>query len=133
MELADPGVVWLPLRRSDSFRSDLRIHSKVSDGSMEPREILRPAYERGFGAVAVTGHGTNAAHKTLKANGEPFPVAVIPVVELDAKFRGIIVEIPVCGHGVGEGSLEKMLHEITAGRKGRAEFLRIKENCRLAG
>ncbi len=100
---------------------------------MEPREILRLAYERGSDAVAITGHGMNAAHKILKANGEPFPVAVIPGVELDAKFRGIIVEILVCGHGGGEGSLEEMLDEIMARRKGRAEFLRIKENCRLAG
>lgn len=43
-------------------RIDLHIHSTVSDGVLEPKEIIDEAYKNGVSVIAIADHDTIEAY-----------------------------------------------------------------------
>lgn len=65
---------------------DLHTHSTASDGSMTPAELVRHAFEKGLGAVALTDHDTvNGVEQALE-EGEKLGIEVIPGVEIGVSY-----------------------------------------------
>ncbi len=65
---------------------DLHTHSTASDGSMTPAELVRHAFAKGLGAVALTDHDTvNGVEQALE-EGEKLGIEVIPGVEIGVSY-----------------------------------------------
>jgi 3',5'-nucleoside bisphosphate phosphatase len=63
-------------------RADLHLHTRCSDGSYEPRELVRLAHDLGFTVIAVTDHDTMAGVDDAVSEGLSLGVRVIAGVEL---------------------------------------------------
>lgn len=67
---------------------DLHVHSKMSDGTLTPTEVVKLAYEKGLSAIALTDHDTvDGVEEAINA-GKEYGVEVIPGVELSAEYKG---------------------------------------------
>lgn len=67
---------------------DLHVHSKMSDGTLTPTEVVKLAKEIGLFAIALTDHDTvDGVEEAIKA-GKEYGVRVIPGVELSADYKG---------------------------------------------
>lgn len=72
---------------------DLHVHTNASDGSYEPKEVIRLAAEAGLAAVAITDHDNTNGLSRAMAAGRELGVEVIPGIELSADYHGIEVHI----------------------------------------
>lgn len=63
---------------------DLHTHTRYSDGSHSPRELVVHAAERGLGFLGITDHDTTAGTAEAVAIGRKLGVAVVPAVEISA-------------------------------------------------
>lgn len=66
---------------------DLHTHSTASDGSMTPVELVRHAFEKGLGAVALTDHDTVSGVEQAVEEGNKLGIEVIPGVEISVSFE----------------------------------------------
>ena len=63
---------------------DLHIHSRASDGSFTPAEIIKMATEIGLSAIAITDHDTIAGSKQALKDGIPSSLEFVTGVEISA-------------------------------------------------
>lgn len=61
---------------------DLHCHSRMSDGSCEPEEVVRQAARAGLSGIALTDHDTAAGIGRAGRAGKQLGVEVIPGVEV---------------------------------------------------
>jgi hypothetical protein len=80
-------------------RADLHLHTRCSDGSYEPRELVRLAHDLGFTVIAVTDHDTMSGVDDAAEEGVALGVRVIAGVELstidadmDTHILGLFVD-----------------------------------------
>ncbi len=66
---------------------DLHTHSTASDGSMTPAELVRYAFEKGLGVVALTDHDTVSGVEQAVEEGNKLGIEVIPGVEISVSFE----------------------------------------------
>lgn len=62
--------------------ADLHLHTRYSDGTFTPRELVQHAAQLGFAAIAITDHDTLDAIPEALAAGKELGVEVIPGVEI---------------------------------------------------
>lgn len=74
-------------------RGDLHIHSTASDGDLSPGEIVLSAKRQGIDIIAIADHNSTGGIYSAAAAGRQFGVAVVPAVELSAKYKGEPVHI----------------------------------------
>ncbi len=67
--------------------ADLHLHTRYSDGTFTPRELVQHAARLGFAAIAVTDHDTLDAIPEALAAGEELGVEVIPGVEITSRVE----------------------------------------------
>ena len=72
---------------------DLHLHTMHSDGTFEPRELVRRAKAMGFGTIAITDHDSVEGVYPAMVAGEKLDLRVIPGVELSAHYLGTEVHI----------------------------------------
>jgi len=77
------------------LRIDLHIHTSVSDGSLEPAELVRAAHAAGLSLIAITDHDTTAGVPDALAAAPP-QLRVIPGIELSCTDEG--AEIHILGY-----------------------------------
>lgn len=65
--------------------ADLHLHTRYSDGTFTPHELVQQAAQRGFAAVAVTDHDTLDAVPETLAAGQEFGIEIIPGVEMTTR------------------------------------------------
>ena len=65
--------------------ADLHLHTRYSDGSFTPRELVQHAARLGFSAIAVTDHDTINGIPEALAAGKELGVEVIPGVEITSR------------------------------------------------
>jgi predicted metal-dependent phosphoesterase TrpH len=63
---------------------DLHMHTKVSDGSLTPLEVINIAREKGIKYLAITDHDTTKGLKDAVDIGNDMGVNIIPGVEISA-------------------------------------------------
>src|SRR5580704_16672641 len=66
--------------------ADLHLHTRYSDGTFTPRELIQHAARLGFAAIAVTDHDTLDAIPEALAASQEFGIEVIPGVEITSAF-----------------------------------------------
>ncbi len=67
--------------------ADLHLHTRYSDGSYTPEELVRDAARLGFAAIAVTDHDTLDAIPESLLAGEEFAIEVIAGVEITCRVE----------------------------------------------
>lgn len=78
---------------------DLHVHSNHSDGTFRPAELVELAYEADLSAFALTDHdtvsGVAEALRTAEALAatRPYPMTVIPGIEVSAVYEGQEIHI----------------------------------------
>lgn len=65
---------------------DLHTHSRASDGSMQPAELVRYAYGKKLKAIALTDHDTIKGLEEAINVGKQIGIEVIPGIEISADF-----------------------------------------------
>ncbi len=98
---------------------DTHIHSKASDGALEPAALVALAKERGLLGMALTDHDTIDGLDEAMAAGRALDFTVIPGIELSAMWQD--KDVHILGYWI---DVEKMratgrLLELSAARKGR--------------
>src|SRR5580692_10354552 len=66
--------------------ADLHLHTRYSDGTFTPRELVEHAARLGFAAIAVTDHDTLDAIPEALSAGQEFGIEVIPGVEITSRI-----------------------------------------------
>ena len=66
--------------------ADLHLHTRYSDGTFTPRELVEHALKQGFTAIAVTDHDTLDAIPEALAAGQELGIEVIPGVEITSRI-----------------------------------------------
>ncbi len=74
-------------------RIDLHVHSRESDGSYAPAELVAYAIEKGLLAMALTDHDTVSGVAEAVRAAEGTELFLIPGVELSAEYRGRDIHI----------------------------------------
>ena len=79
----------IAVARSEAHRADLHLHTRHSDGTFTPDEIVRRAAARGLGAIAITDHDSLAGFAPARAAAQTVAPAleVIPGVEITSEYQ----------------------------------------------
>ena len=75
------------------MRIDLHTHSRVSDGTDSPAELVEAAAASGLDVVALTDHDTTAGWAEALAAGERHGVTVLPGIEISTEYDGHSVHL----------------------------------------
>lgn len=87
--------------------ADLHLHTRYSDGSWTPAELVQKARQLGFAAVAVTDHDTlDAIPEALQDAG----IEVIPGVEITCRVDA--TEVHMLGYLPGDSWKNPALHAV---------------------
>lgn len=102
---------------------DLHTHSRCSDGSMTPTELVRHAKEQGIAAIALSDHDGVSGVKEAMEEGKRCGVEVIPAIELSVQSN---TETHILGYFIDVDSKAiaeamKKIHEVRT--------LRAEDNC----
>lgn len=74
---------------------NLHIHSNFSDGKLSPEELLNDAMQKNYKYIAISDHNTVDAYKKTDILKNEI---VIPAIEFDCWYQGVLVHI--LGYGI---------------------------------
>ena len=106
-------------------RADLHLHTRYSDGSYEPTELVRRASSLGFSVIAVTDHDSLGGVAEAVGEGKRLGVRVIPGVELSTIYDD--AEVHIVGLFVDPGNTELLEVTDRAASERRRRLFRITE------
>ena len=69
-------------------RCDLHSHSRFSDGTLTPTQLVRLAEAQGLSALALTDHNTSGGLPEFLEAGRHSPVITVPGCEFSTEYRG---------------------------------------------
>jgi len=114
--MSDPSAAGLR-----AINADLHCHSTVSDGWLEPEELVRRAVANGVELLALTDHdevgGVDAAARVARAQG----VAFVAGVEISVSFAGATIHIVGLDVDHRHPALRDGLAQVRSGRDARAQ------------
>lgn len=84
---------------------DLHVHSTYSDGKLTPEELLDDAKKKGLKYFAICDHNTVDAYTQTPIWMEK---RIIPAIEFDCWFHGVLVHILGYGIDVKNENLQKL-------------------------
>lgn len=100
---------------------DLHCHSSISDGVLNPSELVQRAADKGVDVLALTDHddvaGLAQAAKQAKESG----IGFIDGVEISVTWSGVTLHVVGLNIDAGHATLQSGLAGIQAGRRERAE------------
>ncbi len=99
---------------------DLHTHSRVSDGTETPGELIAAAVAAGLGTVAITDHDSTAGWAEALAAADGTGLAVVPGIELSTQLQGASVHILGYLVDPGDPDLVAEMARIREERFGRA-------------
>ncbi len=100
---------------------DLHTHSRESDGSDEPAELMRKAAEAGLSAIALTDHDTLSGIPEAHLAAEHHGIRLIPGTELSLEWPHGGMHLVVLWLDPGQGPLQDELTRIQDARASRNE------------
>lgn len=98
---------------------DLHTHSRVSDGTATPTELVRAAAAAGLGVVALTDHDTTAGWEEAVVAAEDAGIALVRGIEISTRFRGTGVHLLAYLPDADDPALQRELGRIVSGRDDR--------------
>jgi 3',5'-nucleoside bisphosphate phosphatase len=101
------------------MRIDLHTHSRVSDGTDAPAELVAKAAQAGLDVVALTDHDTFDGLAEATAAGSQHGVRVIRGIEVSCARQGQSVHLLAYGVDPGNAALAVEMTRVRGGRTGR--------------
>jgi len=98
---------------------DLHTHSRVSDGTDSPAELVRSAARAGLDVVALTDHDTMDGVAEAKASGQTCGVTVVAGLELTCELDAVTVHLLGYGCRRDDDALGAALDGLRFGREQR--------------
>ncbi len=72
---------------------DLHVHSKYSDGTLTPQELVDLAIYKGLKAIALTDHDTTAGLEEMITYAKDKDIEIVPGIELSTEYFGRDIHI----------------------------------------
>ncbi len=101
------------------MRIDLHTHSRVSDGTQAPAELVRAAAAAGLDVVALTDHDITAGWDEAVAAAETAGIALVRGIEISTRYRGSGVHLLAYLPDPADSALVAELQRIIEGREDR--------------
>ncbi len=102
------------------FRADLHCHSRCSDGSDAPLQLVQKAKSASLQGLSITDHDTAAAYTPeLFALAEELSIRILAGIEISSEWEGIPVHVLGYGYDLRSASFAAFLQEIQKRRKER--------------
>jgi len=101
------------------MRIDLHAHSRVSDGTDSPAELVAAAQAAGLDVVALTDHDTMAGVDEAQAAGAALGVEVVPGIEVTCQYDSVTVHLLGYGCRPDDAALAAALDELRDDRERR--------------
>ena len=117
----DPGratIAWHP--DPWHLNVDLHCHSTVSDGTLEPREVVRRAHRNGVQAIALTDHDEVGGLAEAAAEAGALGLCFIPGVEVSVTWAEETIHIVGLRIDPRNETLVQGLASVRGGRQARA-------------
>lgn len=96
------------------MRIDLHTHSRVSDGTQSPTELVRAAAAAGLDVIALTDHDITAGWEEAAVAARDAGVALVPGIEISTRYRGsgvhLLAYLPDPADPALVGELRRILH-----------------------
>ncbi|MDQ7792786.1 MAG: PHP domain-containing protein [bacterium] len=104
-------------------QADLHVHTRASDGTATPEEVVRQALALGLGALGIADHDTTAAVAPALAAARGTALEVVPGVEINTDYG--TTEAHVLGYYIRPDApqLEDRLAALRRGRLTRIETI----------
>lgn len=111
----------LTLTQKD-FENDvnLHIHSNFSDGKLSPEELVMDAKNKGYRLIAISDHNTVDAYKNTDLLNND---SVIPAIEFDCWYKGVLVHI--LGYGIDIDNAELLKYCAKTKKEREADIVRL--------
>lgn len=104
-------------------RADLHTHSRVSDGTDTPEELIVAALSEGLDTIALTDHDTTEGLSRAANVARSRGVRLLPGVELSARDEWVSVHILGYLFDPQDQELSDKMREIRESRRTRAESI----------
>ena len=98
---------------------DLHCHSTVSDGTLEPQEVVRLAAANGCRLLALTDHDHTGGIAAARAEAAQHGIRLISGVEISTSWRGSTVHIVGLDFDEHDANLQSLLARLRGGREER--------------
>ncbi len=73
--------------------ADLHIHTRYSDSTSSPEEVVEQAYQQGLHCIAITDHDTVDGIRPAIESAKKYDIEVIPAIELSSELQGKDIHI----------------------------------------
>lgn len=108
---------------------DLHLHTVVYDGFWTPQTLVDFTHEQGFRVIAVADHDSVANVNPTRELGANNGLAVLPAVEVTARFDGVVQHLLLYGVDVNDPALLQLLgdlrrEQVVSAERGLAELRR---------
>lgn len=105
---------------------DLHVHTKASDGTLSPEEVVRHAASKGLRAIAITDHDTLDGVRRAQFEGARQGIEVISGIEISAHWDNGILHILGYYIDLEHAGLKKSLDFLQNGRHERIPKILLK-------
>lgn len=102
---------------------DLHTHSRLSDGSDTPTELIETAHSVGLSALALTDHDTQDGIQEARSAGAGLGIEIIPGVEISCEWAPGTLHMVVLFLEPGEGPLQDRLARLQRARATRNDHI----------
>jgi predicted metal-dependent phosphoesterase TrpH len=112
-------------------RIDLHTHSRASDGTQSPAEVMRASAQAGLDVVALTDHDTSQGWAEASEAAESLGLELVTGIEVSTRFQHTGVHLLAYLPDAEDPDLVLALDRVLAGRSSRVPA--ILANLRAAG
>ena len=109
---------------------ELQSHSVVSDGQLEPAQVVAEAAKSGVTTLALTDHDAVAGVPAAAAAAQDLGIELVPAIEMSC-VHPYAEDLHICGYWVDVEAIEPVAERAQAERRTRAG--EIVENLRREG
>lgn len=113
------------------MKVDLHCHSLVSDGVLDPAEVVRHAAANGVALLSLTDHDETAGCAAAEAEARAWGISFVPGVEISVSFADETIHVVGLGVNPDDAALSEGLQRVRSGRDARAR--RIAEELERHG
>lgn len=106
---------------------DLQSHSTVSDGQLEPADVVKAAAEAGMEVMALTDHDGVAGVPEAMATAEELGIQCIPAIEMSCVHK-YSQDLHICGYWVDLDTIAPSCDKAQQERVDRAKAIVAKLN-----
>jgi predicted metal-dependent phosphoesterase TrpH len=104
-------------------RIDLHTHSRCSDGTLAPAELVRLAATRSVTLLALTDHDTLAGLAEARLACQQLGIRFVPGVELSSRWRDLEVHVLGLGIDADDAALRQLCEQQRARREARIQAM----------